>query len=77
MSRVGLPQHEQASICVSARCNSLVVTGGMAPARASVEERLAEVLDGTIDPGRVFGTEVELAETATKPWTSARPSRSS
>jgi threonine dehydrogenase-like Zn-dependent dehydrogenase len=40
------------------------VGGGVAPVRAYLEELLADVLDGTIDPGRVFDLELPLAEVA-------------
>lgn len=36
------------------------VRGGLAPVRAYVDELLPEVLDGTIQPGRVFDTERPL-----------------
>ncbi len=38
------------------------VAGGMAPARAYLPELLADVLDGTIDPGPVFDLELPLEE---------------
>ncbi len=40
------------------------VAGGVAPARAYLPELLADVLDGTIDPGRVFDREFALADVA-------------
>lgn len=33
---------------------NITVTGGAAPARAYIEELLPGILDGTVDPGRVF-----------------------
>lgn len=38
----------------------MIVGGGPAPVRAYVEELLPEVLDGRIDPGRVFDRSVGL-----------------
>ncbi len=43
---------------------NLNVAGGVAPVRAYLPELLAEVLDGTIDPGRVFDLEVPLDDVA-------------
>jgi threonine dehydrogenase-like Zn-dependent dehydrogenase len=40
------------------------VNGGVAPVRNYIEELLPEVLDGTIDPGRVFDLELPLAQVA-------------
>lgn len=40
------------------------VRGGAAPARNYVEELLPDVLDGTIEPGRVFDTEMPLSRAA-------------
>jgi hypothetical protein len=43
---------------------NLNVAGGVAPVRAYLPELLTEVLDGTIDPGRVFDLEVPLDDVA-------------
>ena len=40
------------------------VNGGVAPVRNYVEELLPEVLDGRIDPGRVFDLQLPLSEVA-------------
>lgn len=42
--------------------NNITVGGGMAPARTYIPELLADVLAGTINPGRVFDVEMPLAE---------------
>ncbi|QIK63216.1 zinc-dependent alcohol dehydrogenase family protein [Leucobacter viscericola] len=42
--------------------NNVGVNGGVAPVRNYVEELLADVLAGSINPGRVFDLEVPLAE---------------
>lgn len=44
--------------------NNLNVAGGVAPARAYIPDLLPEVLDGRIDPGRVFDLELPLEEAA-------------
>jgi threonine dehydrogenase-like Zn-dependent dehydrogenase len=41
---------------------NVTLTGGVAPARAYIEELLPEVLDGTIRPGRVFDATIGLGE---------------
>ena len=43
---------------------NLNVAGGVAPVRTYLPELLADVLAGTIDPGRVFDLTVPLAEVA-------------
>jgi threonine dehydrogenase-like Zn-dependent dehydrogenase len=40
------------------------VAGGVAPARAYLPELLPDVLDGTIDPGRVFDLDLPLSQAA-------------
>jgi len=44
--------------------NNIAVAGGVAPARAYLEELLVDVLSGDLDPGRVFDLELPLAEVA-------------
>jgi hypothetical protein len=39
---------------------NVTVTGGVAPARAYIDELLPDVLDGTVDPGRMFDRTVGL-----------------
>jgi threonine dehydrogenase-like Zn-dependent dehydrogenase len=43
---------------------NLNVCGGVAPVRAYLPELLADVLSGTINPGRVFDAEMPLADVA-------------
>ena len=43
--------------------HNVTVNGGPAPVRAYVEELLPFVLDGTIEPGRVFDRVIGLEET--------------
>lgn len=53
--------------------------GEVAQARAYIEELLPDVLDGTIEPGRVFDQRVSLdgCPAATARWPTARPRRCS
>ncbi|MEE6272402.1 alcohol dehydrogenase catalytic domain-containing protein [Georgenia wangjunii] len=65
ISRVGVPQYEEAPIgSRSLFGKNITLNGGPAPVRAYLEEHIGLVLDGTIDPGRVFDREVPLADTA-------------
>lgn len=45
--------------------NNTAVAGGVAPTRVYLPELLADVLDGTIDPGPVFTSTVSLDDIAT------------
>ena len=42
---------------------NVTLTGGAAPARAYIEELMPDILDGTIEPGRVFDRTIGLDET--------------
>ena len=42
--------------------DNITVSGGPAPARAYVEDLLPDILEGRIEPGRVFDRVVGLAE---------------
>jgi threonine dehydrogenase-like Zn-dependent dehydrogenase len=60
VGRVGLPQDETMPASQPAFYNNLTVGGGPAPARAYIDELLPDVLDGRIEPGRVFDRVVGL-----------------
>ncbi|MEV4293440.1 hypothetical protein [Microbispora rosea] len=62
VSRVGAPQYEKVSMGSREFMRNITLTGGVAPARAYIEELLPDVLDGTIEPGRVFARTVSLEE---------------
>jgi len=53
VGRVGIPQQESFPAGV-AFWKNVAVGGGPAPARAYIEELLPDVLEGRIEPGRVF-----------------------
>jgi threonine dehydrogenase-like Zn-dependent dehydrogenase len=64
ISRVGLPQYEQAPIGPGSLFRpNITLTGGPAPVRAYIDTLLPGVLDGTVEPGRVFDREVGLEDT--------------
>ena len=61
ISRVGVPQYEDAPIGFGSLFGgNITLTGGPAPVRAYIEELLPDVLDGTIEPGKVFDRTVGL-----------------
>jgi threonine dehydrogenase-like Zn-dependent dehydrogenase len=63
VGRVGVPQDETMPGSQTAFYANVTVGGGPAPARAYIEELLPDILDGTIQPGRVFDRSVPLDET--------------
>jgi threonine dehydrogenase-like Zn-dependent dehydrogenase len=62
VGRVGVPQHESIPAARPAFFNNLTVSGGPAPVRAYIEELMADVLAGRIEPGRVFDRLASLDE---------------
>lgn len=60
ISRVGVPQYADAPIGGRLFRQNVTLTGGPAPVRAYIEQLLPAVLDGTVDPGRVFDRTVDL-----------------
>lgn len=65
ISRVGVPQYEEAPIGFGSLFGkNATLTGGPAPVRAYIEQALPEVLAGRINPGRVFDLIVDLDHVA-------------
>jgi threonine dehydrogenase-like Zn-dependent dehydrogenase len=62
VGRVGLPQEEAIPGAVTTFFKNLTISGGPAPARAYIEELLPDVLEGRIEPGRVFDRFIGLDE---------------
>jgi threonine dehydrogenase-like Zn-dependent dehydrogenase len=60
VGRVGVPQDESMPASQLAFYNNVTVNGGPAPVRAYIEELLPDVLEGRIEPGRVFDRVVGL-----------------
>jgi len=54
VGRVGVPQHEQIPTTKRTFFDNVTISGGPAPVRAYIEELMPDVLDGQIEPGRVF-----------------------
>lgn len=65
ISRVGVPQYEEAPIGFPSLFGpNITLTGGPAPVRAYIDALLPAVLDGTVQPGRVFDSAVQLEDVA-------------
>ncbi len=62
VGRVGVPQDETMPASQPAFYNNVTVSGGPAPVRSYIEELLPDVLEGRIEPGRVFDRVVGLEE---------------
>ncbi|OLT52293.1 IMP dehydrogenase [Cellulosimicrobium sp. CUA-896] len=65
ISRVGVPQYEEAPIGFGSLFGkNATLNGGPAPVRAYIEAAIPQVLSGEIDPGLVFDAEVSLDDVA-------------
>jgi threonine dehydrogenase-like Zn-dependent dehydrogenase len=60
IGRVGVPHYDRIPEAGPTFYANLTIGGGPAPVRAYIGELLADVLDGKIQPGRVFDRTVEL-----------------
>ena len=63
ISRVGVPQYQDGPIGWSLFGKNATLTGGPAPVRAYIEQLLPGVLDGIVNPGRVFDRTVSIEDT--------------
>jgi threonine dehydrogenase-like Zn-dependent dehydrogenase len=61
VGRVGVPQDDVMPASRPAFYDNITVSGGPAPVRAYIEELLPDVLEGRIEPGRVFDRVIGLA----------------
>jgi threonine dehydrogenase-like Zn-dependent dehydrogenase len=60
VGRVGVPQHQAMPGADTSFYGNITVGGGPAPVRAYIEELLPDIIDGAIEPGRVFDRNVDL-----------------
>jgi threonine dehydrogenase-like Zn-dependent dehydrogenase len=61
ISRVGVPQYEDAPIGMGSLFRpNIRLAGGPAPVRAYIEELMPDILEGTIEPGKVFDATTDL-----------------
>jgi threonine dehydrogenase-like Zn-dependent dehydrogenase len=62
IGRVGVPHYEATPASLQAFYGNVSVCGGPAPVRAYVETLLLDILEGRIQPGKVFDRTVKLEE---------------
>ena len=62
VSRVGAAQYTEVPMDFGTLLRNITLTGGVAPARAYIEDLLPDVLEGRIQPGRVFDRTIGLAQ---------------
>jgi hypothetical protein len=60
VGRVGVPQDQAMPGGEASFFGNVRIAGGPAPVRAYIDELLPDILDGTIEPGRVFDRTVDL-----------------
>lgn len=61
IGRVGVPHYDAVPQAQPLFYKNVIVGGGPAPVRAYIEELLPDILEGRIQPGRVFDQVVDLA----------------
>ncbi|MDF9751600.1 alcohol dehydrogenase catalytic domain-containing protein [Arthrobacter sp. ES3-54] len=65
ISRVGVPQYEEAPVGFGSLFGrNITLNGGPAPVRAYIDELLPGILDGSVNPGRVFDRTIGLDSTS-------------
>ncbi|MFF4836684.1 alcohol dehydrogenase catalytic domain-containing protein [Streptomyces sp. NPDC001315] len=64
ISRVGAPQYAEVPLGFPEFLRNVTLTGGVAPARAYIEDLMPHILSGAIHPGRVFDRTVPLEDVA-------------
>ncbi|MFD9003071.1 alcohol dehydrogenase catalytic domain-containing protein [Streptomyces sp. NPDC059582] len=64
ISRVGAPQYAEVPLGFPEFLRNVTLTGGVAPARAYIEDLMPHILAGDIHPGRVFDRTVPLEDVA-------------
>jgi threonine dehydrogenase-like Zn-dependent dehydrogenase len=62
VSRVGAPQYPDVPADFGVFFRNITLTGGVAPARAYIDELLPDVLAGRVQPGKVFDRTVSLGQ---------------
>lgn len=64
VGRVGLPHYPSVPATQQMFFRNVTVAGGPAPVRAYIDELLPDIMEGRIEPGRVFDRTVELDRVA-------------
>ena len=62
VGRVGVPQDASIPAAVPTFFSNIAIAGGPAPVRAYIEELMPDILEGRIEPGRVFDRVIDLDE---------------
>ncbi len=60
IGRVGVPHYESIPAVRPLFYRNIIVAGGPAPVRAYIDELLPDVMEGRIEPGRVFDRTIDL-----------------
>lgn len=60
VGRVGVPQQETIPLSSPTFFSNVTIAGGPAPVRAYIEELMPDIMEGRIEPGRVFDRVTEL-----------------
>jgi threonine dehydrogenase-like Zn-dependent dehydrogenase len=60
VGRVGVPQDASIPAAVPTFFSNVTIAGGPAPVRAYIEELMPDILEGRIEPGRVFDRVIDL-----------------
>lgn len=60
VGRVGVPQQETMPASIPTFFSNVTIAGGPAPVRAYIEELMIDILEGRIEPGRVFDRTTNL-----------------
>ena len=60
VARMGVPHYGAVPLAFPQWTKNLKVSGGPTPVRTYIEELLTDVLEGTIEPGRVFDRTIGL-----------------
>jgi len=60
VSRLGVSQYTEVPMGFDTMMRNITLTGGAAPARAYIERLLPDILDGVVEPGKVFDRTVSL-----------------
>jgi threonine dehydrogenase-like Zn-dependent dehydrogenase len=64
VGRVGAAQYEEIPFGFGPLMKNVSISGGVAPARAYIEELMPDILSGKINPGKVFDLIVKLDDAA-------------
>ena len=62
VGRLGVPQEDAIPEGTRTFFDNVTISGGPAPARAYIEELMPDVLEGRIEPGRVFDRNISLED---------------